>query len=352
MKEIYIHSTCSISIQKTTEEGYFFEEITEYAENGIPVINPDYKEFIPALQLRRMGKSMRMAVYASQKAIADAGNPTIDAVITGTGEGCLRDSEKFVEALWENKEGGMLNPTPFIQSTHNMAAATVALALGCKGYNMTYTNNSNSFESALLDGQLYLNEHHNQTILIGGLDEISEKTTEFWSKYGWLKKEGFQIPIDLKSNFEGEIVSEGAGFLVASVEKPKQYLGKISGVKTAFEVQNPDQFVQEFLQENDLNIQDIDGIILGNNGDSKYDEIYQTLSKNGFAETPQIVYKHLLGEFDTVTSIAVEIGLKILNRQDIPKNLHSNNINRPEYKTILIYNQRRGQNHSAIILRK
>lgn len=352
MNEIYIHSACSISIQNTTQEGYFFEEISEYTENGIQVINPDYKEFIPALQLRRMGKSMRMAVYASQKAIVQAGNPTIDAVITGTGEGCLRDSEKFVEALWENEEGGMLNPTPFIQSTHNMAAATVALALGCKGYNMTYTNNSNSFESALLDGQLYLNEHPDQTILIGGLDEISEKTTEFWTKYGWLKTKNCQIQIDLNSHSEGEIVAEGAGFLVASLQKPKNYLGKISAVASSFEMENPSEFISNFLQKNNSSIDEIDAIILGNNGDSKYDSIYKTIAEKEFANTPQIVYKHLIGEFDTVTSIGVEIGLRILNNQSIPQNLLFNQRTKSAYETILLYNQRRGKNHSLILLRK
>src|SRR5690606_11137498 len=121
---IYIHSSCSSSIQPSFEADYFFEDLQEYSENAIEVIAPDYKEFIPPMQLRRMGKSMRMAVYASQKAIQKAENPSIDAVITGTGQGCLRDSEKFVEAMCDNV-GGMLNPTPFIQFTHNMAAPTV-----------------------------------------------------------------------------------------------------------------------------------------------------------------------------------------------------------------------------------
>src|SRR5690606_21949708 len=218
-------------------------------------------------------------------AIGQAGNPVIDAVITGTGEGCLRDSEKFVEMLWEN-EGGMLNPTPFIQSTHNMAAATIALALGCKGYNMTYTNNSNSFESAVLDAILYLNENPEETILIGGLDEISEKTLEFWNSVGYVNSNNPKIPIDSKSESIGEIYSEGAGFFVASAEKKENSLGSISAVKTQLEVENPGEFILEFLEENGISVSEIGAVILGNNGDSRYDGIYNDLSETVFREIP------------------------------------------------------------------
>ena len=349
MKPIYIYGFNSISIQPTFQENYFFEEISKYSENGIKVIDPDYKEFVPALQLRRMGKSMRMAVYAAQKAIQSAGNPKIDAVITGTGEGCMRDSEKFVEALWEN-DGGMLNPTPFIQSTHNMAAATVALALGCKGYNMTYTNNSNSFESALMDAQLYVNEHPDEMILVGGLDEISEQTTEFWSSIGWLNPKNPQIPIDLNQKSNGEIVSEGAGFFLVSGVENENALGKIFGIKTAYEVDNVNDFILDFIRENNVEISDLDAVILGNNGDSKFDQIYLELAENLFKNTPQIVYKNVLGEFDTVNAIAVEIALKVFEYQKIPLSLKMNNLDRNSYRKILIYNQRRGKNHSCILL--
>src|SRR5690606_25154528 len=351
MKKIYIHSSCSISIQPSFRDDYFFEDLQEYSENGIEVIAPDYKEFIPPMQLRRMGKSMRMAVYASQKAIQKAENPRIDAVITGTGQGCLRDSEKFVEAMWDN-DGAMLNPTPFIQSTHNMAAATVALALGCKGYNMTYTNDANSFEPAVLDAILYLNENPEQQILIGGLDEISEKTMEFWSSAGYVNLENPKIPIDINSNSLGEVNAEGAGFFLASANKPENYLGVISAVETKFEVQNTEEFIQNFLEKNEISIGEIDAVILGYNGDSRYDGIYETISEGIFKENPQLMYKNVLGEFDTAMALAIETGLKVLKHQKIPEILQINHSERDAYKNILIYNQRRGNNHSLIFLGK
>lgn len=351
MKAIYIYGSGTISIQPTFQEDFFFDEISTYTENGIQAIDPDYKEFIPALQLRRMGKSMRMAVYTSQKAIQQAGKPEIHAIITGTGEGCLRDSEKFVEALWEN-EGGMLNPTPFIQSTHNMAAATIALSLSCKGYNMTYTNNSSSFESALIDGILYLSESPQENIIIGGLDEVSEQTMKFWEKVNYTKTENVQIPANLNDKNPGEIIAEGSGFYVASGEKRENCLGKITNAKTVYEVENPQEFISKFLNENELKPEDLDGIILGNNADSRYDGIYASISEQLFSEIPQITFKNVLGEFDTVTSLTVDIALKIFKHQEIPQILQFNKKIKPSYNRILIYNQRRGKNHSLIILEK
>src|SRR5690606_39056836 len=126
-KPIHIQGMAGISIQPTIEPGYFFDSVLPYSQNPIPARDPDYKALIPALQLRRMNKSMRMAIFTAQLALQEAGRTAVDAVITGTGLGCLRDSERFVEALLAD-EGQSLNPTPFIQSTHNMAAAAIALA--------------------------------------------------------------------------------------------------------------------------------------------------------------------------------------------------------------------------------
>lgn len=351
MKEIYIYGSGVISIQPISKEDYFFDEILEYSENGIKVIDPGYKEFIPAMQLRRMNKSMRMAVYASKKAIQNAGNPSINAVITGTGEGCLHDSEKFIEALWEN-EGEMLNPTPFIQSTHNMAAATVALALDCKGYNMTYTNNSGSFESAVLDAMLYLQENPHHNIVLGGLDEVSEQTMEFWEKAGFTKTEKIQIPIDYNDKNSSETIAEGAGFFVVSNEKRENCIGKITAVKTIYENENPAELISEFLKENNLKAEDLDAVILGNNGDERYDGTYENVANKLFAQTQQVCFKNILGEFDTVTSLAVDVGLKIFQHQKIPNILNLNRINNNSYNKILIYNQRRGKNHGLILLEK
>ena len=71
-------------------------------------------------------------------------------LLPDTGLGCLEDTEKFLSSIYTNEEK-LLNPTPFIQSTHNTVAGAIALAIKCHGYNATYTHRGFSFESALED---------------------------------------------------------------------------------------------------------------------------------------------------------------------------------------------------------
>jgi len=352
-KPIYIHGSGCVSVQPTFEAGYFFDHVTSYTQNPVPALDPDYKAFIPALQLRRMNKSMRMAIFASRMAMQQAGITTVDAIITGSGLGCLRDSERFVEAL-RTDEGSLLNPTPFIQSTHNMAAAALALSLGCKGYNMTYVNNANSFESALLDAMIYLTEHPAATILLGGVDELGERTTQFWDLANYLKRDDATIPTPLiEQATPGEIATEGATFFVASQEPGDHTFGKIRAVETRLEVDAPEIFISGFLQRNGIEAETLDAVVLGYNGDSRYDEIYRTLGSSLFANLPQIAFKHVVGEYDTVVAAALFLALGIFQHQHVPQRLLLNHSGIPPIlRRILIYTQRRGQNHSVILVEK
>ncbi|MGV3764366.1 beta-ketoacyl synthase chain length factor [Parapedobacter sp.] len=351
IKPIYIHGVAGISIQPTTEPGYFFDSIQSYTQNPVPARDPDYKALIPVLQLRRMNKSMRMAIFTAQLALLDAGRTTVDAVITGSGLGCLRDSERFVESLLTD-EGEALNPTPFIQSTHNMAAAAIALALKCKGYNMTYVNNANSFESALLDGMVYLDEHPDATILLGGVDELGERTTLFWDMAGYLKNGEVAIPTPLNDPTPGEIAAEGATFFVASRQAGPKAMGQVTAVETCIETDDSTAFVSHFLQKNGLNTDSIDAVLLGYNGDSRFDGIYRNVAQALFTRIPIVGFKHVLGEYDTVAAAALALSLQLLGEQSIPTALQLDGPQPQRLKRLLIYTQRRGRNHGLMLVER
>ena len=348
---LYIHGKGGISIQPTTEPGYFFDRIQQYAQNPISAQDPDYKSLIPPLQLRRMNKSMRMAIFASQLALHHANRTTVDAVITGSGLGCLRDSERFVEAILAD-EGQSLNPTPFIQSTHNMAAAAIALALGCKGYNMTYVNNANSFESALLDGMIYLAEHPDATILLGGVDELGERTASFWDMAGYLKNDKPRIPTAHGGASPGEVMAEGASFFVASGQPGPHTIGKVTAVEARLDTDDSAAFVSQFLQKNGGDARAIDAVLLGYNGDARYDGIYGDLTRTLFADTPVVGFKHVLGEYDTVVAAAVAIALQLLGEQRIPAALQLDGPQPQSLNRLLIYTQRRGRNHGLVLVER
>ncbi len=350
---LYINGLGYITGQGTHDREYFFEEIIPWKQNPLPAITPEYKDLIPPIQLRRMNKSMRMALYTSLQALDQSNYEDVDAIITATGQGCLTDSEKFVESLLED-EKQLLNPTPFIQSTHNMAAATIALALNCKGYNMTYVNGPHSLESALLDAMFYLREHPSHRLLVGGVDELGIRSQQFWTLAGFLNTTNPEIPTKPNS-FAGEIASEGAAFFAVSSEPSPQTLARIQAVNFQLSVGEPRDFVQKFLEEYQLKPEDIDAVVLGANGDNRYDHHYLNIASEIFPSNTIVGFKHLVGENDTVIGAAIAIATQILQRQQIPTALLlpiGTQLSPDKIENILIYNQKAGQHHSLILLNR
>lgn len=353
MKKVYINSIASISPQKTFDNSIFLDEITDYNDTVIFAQDPDYKQYIPPAAARRMAKGIKMGVVASKIAMTEAGIETVDAIITGTGMGCMIDSEKFVSAIIDNDEQ-YLTPTSFIQSTHNTVAGQIALGMECKAYNFTYVHSAISFESALLDAKMQLENDEAQHILVGGVEELGAHTTEVHRVINHIKPEAVTIPEVLKSKTEGAVFSEGATFLVVSNEKKENCYAELVAVETfnTLQKEKVSETIENFLNENNLGSNDIDVVVFGNNGDVDFDGFYNQLSQGIFSKTQQVFYKHLVGENNTVSAFGVWLASKILKTQTIPAIVKINDFESAEIKTILCYNQYRGQNHSLVLLKK
>lgn len=353
MKAVYINSVGSISAQKTFDNSEFLDEIITYKNNIISVIDPNYKDYILPADARRMAKGVKMGVVASKIALKEANLNTVDAIITGTGMGCLKDSEKFLSAILDNEEK-FLTPTSFIQSTHNTVGGQIALGLQCKGYNFTYVHASISFESAVLDAKLMLENNEANTVLVGGVDEIGDYTYRLLKLVNHIKNEEISFLEVLNSKTEGAVYSEGSNFFVLSNEKKDSAYAQIIAINTYNTLGNTKitDLASTFLNENNLNIEAIDILVLGNNGDITYDYFYNELNSGIFSNTQQVYYKHLSGEFNTASSFGFWLASKILKTQKLPEIVKINNIQDSNYKTILLYNQYRGENHSFILLRK
>ena len=353
MRPVYINSVGSISAQKTFDNSAFLEDVIVFNDNVIFAADPNYKEFIPPAAARRMAKGIKMGVVASKIAMREANLEHVDAIITGTGMGCVRDSEKFLSAIIDNDEQ-YLTPTAFIQSTHNTVGGQIALGIKCNGYNFTYVHASISFESALLDAKLMLENNEASNILIGGVDELGPLTTEMHKLVGHVKDEAHVSDGVLKSKSTGAVLGEGANFFVLSNTKQNCSYAEVLALNTynTLEKGNVSKMVEAFLKENHLNISDIDIVILGNNGDVAFDTYYNELSNDIFCETQLAYYKHLCGEFNTASSFGVWLASKILKTQKLPEAVKLNNIKISNFKTILLYNQYRGENHSFTLLGK
>lgn len=352
MQKCYINGMGCVSSQDTYETSFLESVEINTTENIVYSKQPSYKELIPPAAARRMAKGVKMGLAASTKALKEANVEVPDAIITGTGMGCIEDSEKFLKALIDNNEE-YLTPTNFIQSTHNTVGAQIALGLGCKGYNFTYVNGSISFESALLDAKLQLENEEENTILVGAADETSSHTMELFKLVNIIKKESDQPYSVLDSNSSGVVYSEGATFVtLENVKKENSY-----AVLEALQIQNElnvndvDNFISSFLEKNHLKIQDIDVVVLGNNGDINFDTYYTAVGSL-FSKIPQVYYKHLCGEFNTASAFGFWVAASILKNQAIPQVVKMNSIEKANFSKVLLYNQFQGKDHSLVLLSK
>ncbi|KAA6441335.1 3-oxoacyl-ACP synthase [Dyadobacter flavalbus] len=223
---------------------------------GSALINPDYKEYIEPGLLRRMSKILRMSVACSGACLKQGGIEHPDAIVVGTGLGCLLDTEKFLNHALTVK--GLLPPTSFIQSTHNTMAGQISLSLGNHGYNMTHTQNSVSFENALLDAMLLIDEGEKH-ILAGAADEHIALLDEI-SK---------QLNVRSDSRF-----TSGASFFILSAEKSDQTLAGIKDAEAVGLVKNIPEQITAFLDRNNVSPEDLDlvlyaGSIVGTEDEEK-----------------------------------------------------------------------------------
>jgi len=352
MSAVYINSASCISVQDTLNENILQNLTLENSSNIIKAIEPNYKEFIPPAMIRRMSKTVKMSSVASHYALKEAGIEKPDAIIVGTGMGCSQDSEKFLKNVIDNQEE-FLTPTFFIQSTHNTVAGQIALGLQCHAYNFTYVNTSSSLEFSLLDAQLQINDGEAENVLVGSTDEQTARTMELYCLNNTIKKET-DLPANyLNSNTNGVIWGEGASFFVVGKDKTESSYAKLKNIQISntIELNEVQDFIQNFLAQNNLSNHDIDAVILGFSGDADSD-MYYTKAMDLFPDSSQLYYKHLSGEFNTASGFSTFIACHILKEQQIPEIMMINEEKKGNVKNVLLYNHLAGDDHSLVLLEK
>jgi len=351
MKKTYINGLGCISAQKTFDTVFLEEALLNESETILPLEKPIYKDFISPVAIRRMAKGVKNGIVASTLALREAQLQTVDAIITGTGMGCIEDSEKFLKSILDNNEE-FLTPTSFIQSTHNTVGGQIALGLQCKAYNVTYVNGAVSFESALLDAKMKIEEEEASRVLLGGIDEIADYTTSLFKLAGFIKKENQGPYPVLSSTAKGFVYGEGATFFALENEKKESTYAEILDIEILNKIskEEVEYKIIAFLESNNLKVADIDAVVFGYNGDVESDLYYKKLSESTFANTTQVYYKHLSGEYDTASAFGLWVGAKIIKNQIIPAIIKVNVLEKSVYKIILLYNQRNGIDHSFTLI--
>lgn len=347
---IYINGRSCISPQLTyTNELNGLDN--EYQDKFV-CIEPDYKTLPAGTIGRRMVKLTKMSIYTAIHALKDAAVEIPDAIITGTGIGCTTETERFLNPMIKSDET-YLNPTSFMQSTHNTIGGQIALILGCKNYNVTYVQRGLSFESALLDGIISLQENKDHSILLGGIDELTDEHLIITNRIDYWKKKSLNSKDLLWDKESGSLSGQGAAFFVLSGKKTEHSYSQLIDFKihhhqkNVFDVENE---FNTFLENNNLTSEDIDVLLLGRAGDGSTDMDYDVLETKN-KHVCRAYFKHLCGEYYTAASFALWLADLIIKEQNVPQELLPNGPSPEKIRNVVIYNQYRSIDNGFYLLR-
>ena len=282
-------------------------------------IDPSFKEYVSPIEARRMGRILKRALATSKEALKSAGRESVDAIVTGTGFGCIENTEFFLDAL-SNEGEQLLKPTYFMQSTHNTISSLVAIQTKNYNYNATYAHKGISFESALHDAWLQFQLGKIESALVGCHDEMTETFYQIMKKGGVMGQ-------------DEERCGEVAVSVVLSLEDLKAALANL-------------------LQEAGHGLADVDYVLTGISGNHHSDEAYHTETKALFGNKPLLKYKHLFGENFTASGLGFYVAAQCLGTGKVPATLFVDATQATDQRPscILIFNRSDGKDYTITLL--
>lgn len=349
---VFINGAEAISPQHTFKEKNIPEDILSYT-TMMKTVLPDFKAYFQPIDLRRMSRIIKSGSSTAIECLGEANIQTPEAILTGTGLGCLEDTEKFLNKMIRNNEE-LLTPTSFIQSTHNTIGAHVGITTKCHAYNVAYVHKTVSFELALLDAKLLLKEGKVNNVLVGGIDEITQENYDLKKRIALWKEEPFDNLEIYPAKTDGCIPGEGSAFFLLSkthTESTYATLDMLEIVHRTESVNVLENRVLSQLKKAGLGLNDIDMVLFGYNGDKKTDKYYDLLKDGFFSSLNHAYYKHYCGEYDTASSFGFWLACIILRSGKVPANMQiGTNKDDKKIQRVLIYNQEDNKNHAFILL--
>ena len=306
-------------------------------------MEPKY-EGIPLNILRRMGKAVRIGVGAALPLVNSAEKP--DGIIIGSANGGMEDCIKFLNQIIEYDEG-RLTPTNFVQSTPNAIAAQVGLTISNMGFNITHVHRGLAFENAMLDAMMMLKENINATYLLGGVDEVSSYNYNLERLGGWYKKEKVS-GVDLyDSHTDGSIAGEGSAMFLVNNERTGSFMEvKAVGMLHTKDPAEVAGQLKLFLDRNGPH----DAWFAGENGDARVQPFYDACEKMLPADMIKLHFKHFTGEHPSTTALALWLANRFFEMQKIPPHFFKSTPVQKPFKSMLVYNSGKGEQHSFMSL--
>ena len=347
-RDIYINGAAALSIQNTLH-GFFPDGFVKMKHPFVQISDPDFKEYIPQIISRRMSKIIKRAISVSQIALRQAHITLPDAIIFGTGLGCIEDTEKFLNAVLDQNEQ-FLQPGFFIQSTHNTIASQVAIRLGCHGYNNTFVQRGLSFESALLDAFLLFEEGKVETVLTGGHDELTSTYFSLLHKAGYYSYN--------EENGIGNFAGEGSVSFVLSSKVTEESYAKIEQFEILYTPNRTTSFgsvVLPFLDCHNIRVDELSVIFSAYTEDDMGKSVYKDIFAPPFAKLVHIPFKAFCGEFFCASAFGLWMASYFVRNGLLPTLFMESRVQPATLsnkKYVLLHNHSYNKHHSLILLRK
>lgn len=310
---LYINDFCGFAAGGTIKKDSK-HELSIVENEMVYAQEPDYKDLIPPMQLRRMSKPIRLSIAAIKMMLQNKQTDRpVGAINVGTALGLLSDSEAFLSQMVKQEEQ-MLTPTYFIQSTQNTIGGQIALLLKCQAHNMTFTQRGHSFEHALLDIDLLSDKESD--LIVGGVDEMTPHYYIILNRLMWSHN---RTSKDIDQ-------SEGAGFFLMSKEKRPDTLCAINSY-TTFKSKDVAEIVtkiKQFFEDQNIATVDEYNWIIGDHQVNEWDTAYQILLdelKVNDAKT----FKQYTSNFATVGALGLAFAINDLLYSTKKKTIYINN---------------------------
>jgi 3-oxoacyl-(acyl-carrier-protein) synthase len=351
---MFIKDLSCISPQKTfpsTSSGQdpielFGTEPIIYNGSQLMAVEPSYEE-IPRGQLRRMGKSNRMATGAGMPLLS---KHKTDGIIIGTTDGGMEDCHKFLNQIIQFEEG-TLTPTGFVQGSPSSPAGGLALMSSNSGYNNTHSNKGLSFENCLMDADLLFIEGRAKSLLVGCVEEISQAQYRIETLAGFIKKDEISSDKLIGCSTPGAVNGEGAAMFVLEAENNNDLAEIVDWDMISYPSLNDlTAKARLLLERNGLNVSDIDALMLGYSGDANSDHWYDDFAKQLFPQTGIIAFKNLFGESPSASAFATWFAAHLVSGKNVPEMAVQKPVS-GELKTILIYNHYQGNQHGFVVVK-
>lgn len=329
--DIFIRAAEQISCQKPLSE----EWLTTPDSPDAPYqrsVDPNFRDFFPPLVARKMGRLIKRAVVTSLRAMEHSGIAAPDAIVTGTGLGCVENTELFLTALTDHGEE-LLQPTQFMQSTHNTIGSMIAIHTGNHGYNATYSQKSASMESALLDAYTQMRLGAIDSALVGAHDEVTPTYYTLLEKIGYVGANG-QTPC-----------CEASASIMLGREKEGS-LCRLDNVRMASSPTKEELFALVSQSVPDV-------VMLGLNGNEANDRPYaDILNLLGDVSMPAAQYKSVFGECYSASGLGLYALAHCLDRGVVPAHMSLSGKEITGIKTALFINHSDGLNFAFVKLSK